>query len=452
MKRLLLAILLWAATFAAFAQSYYALPWGPRPQFVDANGAPMVSGTLTFQAAGSSTPQNTYTTATSGVANSNPLTLNSRGEPTTEVWLLGGSAYKVILKDSAGATVWTVDNVSGVNDVTSQLGLEWVASGLTPTFVSTTSFTLAGDQTTAFHVGRRLKTSNTGGTIYSTITASAFGALTTVTVVNDSGTLDSGLSAVSYGLLSATNTSVPLLSDAVPFRGGSSDRSKRVAIEVDGLTTNTTRTITMPDVNVDLQYSRAASDTQSGAIEIATLAEVQTGTSSTLAVTPSTLQQGGKITLNADDVVTTSGTTVALATAIPSWARRITLVFNGVSTNGTDNYLVQVGAGSISATSYVSESGIVTTVSANVSTSTAGFIMAVNSASASTTGVMTLTRGGTSFDNPWVANGVVRFLTTSTAYFSGVKVVGSNPLTHISITTTGGANTFDAGVISVLVE
>jgi hypothetical protein len=47
--------------------------------------------------------------------------------------------------------------------------------------------------------GRRLKTTNSGGTIYSTITNSVFGALTTVTVVNDSGTLDSGLSAFCLG-------------------------------------------------------------------------------------------------------------------------------------------------------------------------------------------------------------------------------------------------------------
>lgn len=39
-------------------------------------------------------------------------------------------------------------------------------------------------------------------------------------------------------------------------------------------------------------------------------------------------------------VVTTSGTTVVAATGIPSWAKRITLMFNGVSSNGTSNMLV----------------------------------------------------------------------------------------------------------------
>jgi hypothetical protein len=100
-----------------------------------------------------------------------------------------------------------MDNLSGMNDVSAQTGAEWI-SGPTPTFVSANSFTLVGDQRTNFTVGRRIKTTNTGGTVYSTILISAFGAVTTVTVVNDSGALDAGLSAVSYGLLDPSHSSI----------------------------------------------------------------------------------------------------------------------------------------------------------------------------------------------------------------------------------------------------
>lgn len=89
-------------------------------------------------------------------------------------------------------------------------GSEWTALGLTPTFVTATSFTVTGNQTSALHVGRRLKTTNTGGTIYSTVTNSVFGAVTTVTVVNDSGVLDAGLSVINYGIISAVNSSWPI--------------------------------------------------------------------------------------------------------------------------------------------------------------------------------------------------------------------------------------------------
>src|SRR4029077_11413901 len=53
------------------------------------------------------------------------------------------------------------------------------------------------------------KTTNTGGTVYSTITNSVFGALTAVTLQNDSGALDAGLSAVFYSTLSSDHISVP---------------------------------------------------------------------------------------------------------------------------------------------------------------------------------------------------------------------------------------------------
>ena len=175
---------------------------------MDSSGNPASGWKIYTYAAGSSTLQTTYTTSAGSVAQSNPIVINSLGFPTTgQIWLTAGQPYKLTLTDASDVVQKTEDNISGVNDTSVTID-QWVASGLTPTYVSATSFTLTGDQTTAFHVGRRLKTTNSGGTIYSTITATAFGALTTVTVANDSGTLDSGLSAVSYGLITATNTSV----------------------------------------------------------------------------------------------------------------------------------------------------------------------------------------------------------------------------------------------------
>jgi hypothetical protein len=191
-------------------------PLGPKPQFVLATGLPATGYKLYSYAAGSSTKQNTYSDSTGNSANSNPITLNTLGQPTDELWFTAGQSYKLLLtadttNDPPQSSVWSIDNLEGINDTSVSID-QWVASGLTPTYVSATSFTLAGDQTTEFHVGRRLKTTNSGGTVYSRITASAYGALTTVTVVNDSGSLDSGLSAVSYGLLTATNHSIPAAS------------------------------------------------------------------------------------------------------------------------------------------------------------------------------------------------------------------------------------------------
>ncbi len=82
---------------------------------------------------------------------------------------------------------------------------EWV-SGATPTYVSATSFTLVGDQTSTYHEGRRLKITDSGGTKYCTITGSAYAVLTTITVAG--GALATPTSAVSYSLISAVNPSI----------------------------------------------------------------------------------------------------------------------------------------------------------------------------------------------------------------------------------------------------
>lgn len=181
-------------------------PFGPKPQFFDSNGDPLSGGLLYFYVAGSSTPQNTYTTSAGTTANANPIVLNSRGEPASQIWFTEDTTYKATLKTSADVEIWSSDNLAGIND-TSVSQDEWVG-GTTPTYISATSFSVTGDQSTTYHVGRRLKTSNTGGTIYSTVTAVAYSSVTTVTVANDSGSLDSGLSSVFYSLVSSNNPSV----------------------------------------------------------------------------------------------------------------------------------------------------------------------------------------------------------------------------------------------------
>lgn len=230
-------------------------PIGVDAPFMDGNGDPLSGGKLYTYVAGSDTAANTYTTAAGNVANANPIVLNTNGYPASggnivEIWLTAGVTYKFILKTSADVTVWTRDDIDGINDTSVTID-QWV-TGPTPTYIGATSFSLVGDQTAEFQIGRRLKTTNTAGTIYSTITASAYASVTTVTVVNDSGTLDSGLSAVSYGLLSPTNPSTPLLADTYPIVSGSADKTKKLRIEVDGLTTATTRVLTPPDADLTL--------------------------------------------------------------------------------------------------------------------------------------------------------------------------------------------------------
>lgn len=194
--------------------AYYFCPVGNSP-WVDSNGDPLVGGYWSFYLAGTSTPVAVYTDNTGTVAQPADLTLQSNGMPFSPIWLQGGIAVKARLFTSAGVAVanGTFDNISGIDDPAIASAVDqWVPYTAPVTYISATSFSVGGDQTNDFQVRRRVRSSNTGGTIYSTITASSFSAgATTVTVVNDSGTLDAGLSAVSYGLISSVNSALPMV-------------------------------------------------------------------------------------------------------------------------------------------------------------------------------------------------------------------------------------------------
>jgi hypothetical protein len=201
---------------------------GVCPQFENTSGTPSVGDKLFFYIAGTNTKQTTYTDSTGTVANTNPIVLNSLGQPSTEIWFTAGQTYKAVWAPSTDtdpptSAIRSWDNLRGINDpITAATVTEWTLTSGIATYISATSFSVTGNHTTDFFpVGRRLKTVNSGGTIYSTITASVFGAVTTVTLRNDSGSLDAGLSAVSYGILSPLNPSIPVI-QSVAFSATSS--------------------------------------------------------------------------------------------------------------------------------------------------------------------------------------------------------------------------------------
>jgi hypothetical protein len=86
----------------------------PMPVFTgfDQNGDPLVGGRLYSYLAGTTTPQATYTDATLGVANTNPVILDSAGR--ASIFLTPGVSYKFILKTSADVLVWSQDQVLAV--------------------------------------------------------------------------------------------------------------------------------------------------------------------------------------------------------------------------------------------------------------------------------------------------------------------------------------------------
>lgn len=86
----------------------------------------------------------------------------------------------------------------------------WIDHGHTPTFGSTTTFTVPGDQTSIYAVGTRLKITD-ASTLYATVTNSAFSSVTTVTVTLDSGDLSASISKVETSAITDKNIPQDLL-------------------------------------------------------------------------------------------------------------------------------------------------------------------------------------------------------------------------------------------------
>ena len=142
----------------------------------------------------------------------------------------------------------------------------------------------------------------------------------------------------------------------------------------------------------------------------------------------------------------TSGTSIDF-TGIPSWVKRITVMFNGVSTSGTSNNLVQLGAGSITATGYLAGSK---ETSGTGSAYTTGFGIQTASAAAIIYGHMIFTLAGS---NLWIASHVI-YLSQTSSYLigGGGSVTLGGTLDRVRITTVNGTDTFDAGSINILYE
>jgi hypothetical protein len=142
----------------------------------------------------------------------------------------------------------------------------------------------------------------------------------------------------------------------------------------------------------------------------------------------------------------TSGTAITFS-SIPSWVKRITVMLNGVSTNGSSNILIQVGAGSVATSGYNSTSLYSSGASVNTVSSTAGFNLNSISATQTLSGIVVISTLGS---NIWVANGQVKKNTTEVSFTAGDITLGGT-LDRVVVTSVT-PDTFDAGSINILYE
>jgi hypothetical protein len=144
--------------------------------------------------------------------------------------------------------------------------------------------------------------------------------------------------------------------------------------------------------------------------------------------------------------VSTAGTSIDF-TGIPSWVKRITVMFDGVSTNGTSPICIQLGdSGGIETTGYNGGSTnqtptyVANTVGLNINSGVAGASQTMGHA------ILTNISG-----NTWVLSSGSQISANNITAAGGSKATSAT-LDRIRITTVNGTDTFDAGSINILYE
>lgn len=342
----------------------------PKAQFLTASGTPLVGGKVYTYAAGTTTPQVTYTDSTGATPNENPVVLDARGE--ANIWL-GDLSYKFRLTDANDVDIWTVDYVTAPLTSVSP-----VLSGNVT--ISTDSLSPA------------LKITQIG-TGYAILVQDSTDPDTTPFVVTNDGSVGIGTTVPGSKLAVAGTISVDTIAEYTPAAG----------VTVSG---------------VPIANSAIAGDY----LRIATKS----------------------------NTATTTGTSISF-TGIPTWATRVTVVFNGVSTDSTSPLLVKLGTiAGISSTNYLTTAARLESTGTTVNSSTAGFIIDSNLAADVVCGTLTITCVDPA-NYVYVGNHTGKASTTAVLMGGGKSTLG-NLMNQLSITTVSGTANFDAGSINVLYE
>jgi hypothetical protein len=147
---------------------------------------------------------------------------------------------------------------------------------------------------------------------------------------------------------------------------------------------------------------------------------------------------------------TTSGTSKDF-TGIPAWVKRITVMFAGVSTNGTNYYMLQVGSSSVSTSGYNGVCSQLNTSNMSTGVVTNGFMLTYATTTAATTysGNIVITLVGS---NTWTQTGSLGRSDGALYTSSGISPALGGVLDRVRITTNGGTDTFDAGSVNIIYE
>jgi hypothetical protein len=429
---------------------------GAGAQFFDDNGSPLVGGKLYSYAAGTTTLLATYTTSAGTVANTNPIILNAGGRTPNEIWQATGILLKFVLYNSVNELIGTYDGIPSIND---------------PFGINSQLTSVAG-------------TNSITATATPTLTAYATGAIYSFIAANT----NSGAATLSIDGLTATNITK---NGSVALSAGDIQSGKMMLVEYDGATFQLVNNIVYGGsitngtiVSLTAPLSAANGGTGLSTLTannvvlgngVATVQFVAPGTSGNLLTSDGTTWTSatpaivaptaiGQVPFSTNGtsytatqkitqmtaVASTSGTSIDF-TGIPSWVKRVTVMFNGVSTSGTSLVQIQLGT----------SSGVVTTGYASVATTASGGVVTGTSTSAflcesnTLASASNLRYGNFVFTNltgnTWTATGIA-YLTYPGCSFTSGAIPLAATLDRVRLTTVNGTDTFDAGTVNVMYE
>jgi hypothetical protein len=288
-RNILVVVLAMLLLCANYAEAAKLAPYGPF-RALDADANPLDGGLLYTYEAGTTTPKATYTDSTGNVANANPVVLDSSGY--ANVWLDDGS-YKFVLKNSDDVTQWTIDNIVG--DSTNAFGSQVVSSA--SNLAITDAYANAVVIATAIQTHSLPPAASVGSGFYYVVKNSSG----TLTIDPDgSETIDGAASLTipaGVGGLIITNGTA-WFSDFVNAKNAATAdtattvsstlinalTAKTSIVDADQLAmadsaaSNVNKKITWANTKTQIRTDMPSSTSQTGFVELATDAEVTTGT------------------------------------------------------------------------------------------------------------------------------------------------------------------------------
>lgn len=188
----------------------------------------------------------------------------------------------------------------------------------------------------------------------------------------------------------------------------------------------------------------------------------QSGTGVITVVPPATNTNRTLTLPDATGTVASLGTTLTLATpvtasgtsvdfnSLPSWVKRITVMFSGVSTNGSSPIQVQLGtSGGVQNTGYTGAASNISTATSTSNNSSGFKLLDSGAASVTLQGGVQITLLGA---NIWMQSAALGSSDAARTLLSGGAKTLTGTLDRVRITTVNGTDIFDAGSINIMYE